>query len=664
MVAIPLVSHNTHVTTYRPNIQTLAPIGYPGNNCSYNAATCTETYDWTGYYTGHDEPSVLFYDNRTGSGNSNIYLLKLPNEPPTLPTQDGTGGTFNFQLHPAFWFGMALCDTQSAPEYTNSCTPNSDTNIFDNSNPASSSYVGKHPGTAFMEMQFYPPGWATWATGGHSCDGVQWCAALNIDSFIENMNNGIPNNGVCRSVVGDEPVNFAFITKTGTPHAPPDPVSTATNPVTTTQDPVRDLWMNPGDLLRVDQHDTPSGLQIIITDLTSHTTGSMTTSAANGFGQIKYDPSGAGCTVIPYDFHPMYSTSSEHTRVVWAAHSYNIAFADEIGHFEYCNLTAGAGVTSCTLDGVHDTDASATNTEDDVACHNAADSSRVLVSGCLGTDTDFDGPEYMNNWPGTNTNVVVDQQFHAQPIIFTSPLFRLTSGDEQTLTSFQRTAFETDLPRIEFDTIPPCQRHVSNPSDPNPGQGCVNPPVGAQFYPIFTTGNNLPGTCSWQEGGRYIPGTTNTFGGSSTTEYGPLFTLAYPAAGFQPTIRYNDFRNVLSSNPCPTPTPGDDFEMDQEQFGEHDNGGQSSGPEFDMSMTNTGGHSIRSVTVTLNGFNLPLTWSTSFPVQPYQATSTASPISIAGFLPLIGSVYPVTVTATFSDGTTVTHMNSVTYSIL
>src|SRR5438552_2926035 len=67
-----------------------------------------------------------------GSGNNATYLLRLPKDPPTLPKQDGTGGTFNFQLHPAFWFGMALCDNQSAPEFTHAaCAPDSDTNIFD-----------------------------------------------------------------------------------------------------------------------------------------------------------------------------------------------------------------------------------------------------------------------------------------------------------------------------------------------------------------------------------------------------------------------------------------------------------------------------------------------------------------------------------------------------
>src|SRR5262249_25149710 len=111
-------------------------------------------------YVGHDEPAVAFYSNVPGSGNSNLYTLTLPKDPPTLPRQDGSGGTFNFQLLPAFWFGMALCDNQSYPEFTHApCTPNSDSNIFDGADPAAPDYIGKHPGTAFLELQFYPPGW-------------------------------------------------------------------------------------------------------------------------------------------------------------------------------------------------------------------------------------------------------------------------------------------------------------------------------------------------------------------------------------------------------------------------------------------------------------------------------------------------------------------------
>ena len=104
--------------------------------------------------------------------------------------------------------------------------------------------------------------------------------------------------------------------------------------------------MSSGDNLRVSIHDTADGVQAQIDDLTSGQSGSMTASPANGFAQFQYAPTGTSCNTIPYAFHPMYSTSSEQTRVIWAAHSYNVAFSDEIGHFENCN---GAAVPATPL---------------------------------------------------------------------------------------------------------------------------------------------------------------------------------------------------------------------------------------------------------------------------------------------------------------------------
>ena len=111
-------------------------------------------------------------------------------------------------------------------------------------------------------------------------------------------------------------------------------------------------------------------------------------------------------------------------------------------------------------------------------------------------------------------------------------------------------AFEADLPRIEFDTTPACQRHISNPADPDPGQGCVNPPVGASFYPFYSTRLDWDG-CNWQIGGPFIPFTLEEFGGSSTAEYGPLLPLFYPSSNGQPEYVYDDFHRGLPFNPCP-----------------------------------------------------------------------------------------------------------------
>src|ERR1043166_8261403 len=77
-------------------------------SCDDNGSLCTEPldpYNYEGTYIGHDEPALLFYSNTPGAGNNQQYQLTIPAESAKLPNQDGTGGTWNFQLHPTFWFG-------------------------------------------------------------------------------------------------------------------------------------------------------------------------------------------------------------------------------------------------------------------------------------------------------------------------------------------------------------------------------------------------------------------------------------------------------------------------------------------------------------------------------------------------------------------------------
>lgn len=530
--------------------------------CTLRPQLCTETAEpWNsaGQYTGHDEPSLLFYSHQPGSGNNLVSLLNLPRDPRAAPSQDGTGTTWGFQLHPAFWYGMIMCDDQAAPNPGATCKPDSDSNLHTSLDPTSPDYFGLTPGQGFMEMQFYPPGW-----GPVSCtnsDGVtdgKWCAALNIDSVQSNSNTGVANNAACNNLVGPEPVNFAYITKSGHASAPASPAEGFGNQAIVTADT---LEFNSGDRLLVDMHDTAAGFQVVITDLTTHQRGSMTASIANGFAHALFQPDATTCTMQPYTFHPMFSTSTPDTRVLWAAHSYNVAFSDEIGHFEYCNAVT-PGTSRCDATAGHPNPTDQTPDSDDRGCATAPVVTKkpgnATLTGCLSTDVDFDGPEYQNGtWPGSPGAIPSKV---TTPIQFTSPLFRRSAGDgkrgddhDLLLRNYDQVAFETDLPRIEgSDTSPnnACQRHVSNPADPSPGAGCVNPPNGATFYPIYTTTRSF-GECVWQEGGASIPGTINRFGGTSAAEYGGLLLSNYPATGFTITQRYNNFHNSLNKNPCP-----------------------------------------------------------------------------------------------------------------
>jgi len=385
-----------------------------------------------------------------------------------------------------------------------------------------------------MEMQFYPPGFVPWPAGD-SCDGTKWCAALNIDSLLENPVTGQLQNATCANRVGVEPVNFAFMTKSGHPPAgaPPSPVNSTL--ATFTPNHSADLFMNSGDKLVVTMHDTANGLQIVINDQTTGQTGSMTTSAANGFGQVQFDPTGTSCNNIPYNFHPMYATSSEKTRVPWAAHSYNVAFSDETGHFDNCTNVPTPGGNCAGLEGIKNDREPADS--DDTYCFPTSWSTRVQVSGCFnpGGAPGFDSVPYQPLWPDGNTKL------RPTPIQFSSPL----TGSGYNV-KYARAAFEADLPRIEDPAV--CDRFTGAgctliPSTDDPGPS--GNPQPAAFYPFFSTTGSA---CLWQLG-NHIPGSTNDFG--QNAQYGTLLNLTYTTTGGGPTTRYNDFRQVLSTNPCP-----------------------------------------------------------------------------------------------------------------
>ena len=384
---------------------------------------------------------------------------------------------------------------------------------------------------------------------GIGCTAKQWCAALNIDTFSENENSGDFNNTACLNSVGPEPVNFAFITKNGKATSPANPA----HPEHFVPDLAHDFLMNSGDAISVRMFDTASGLRVVIHDRTRHTTGSMTASASNGFGNVVFDPSATSCTVAPYNFHPEFSTSTPLTRNVAAAHTYNVAFSDEIGHFEYCAKVGTDPNSTCLKPLGADTNngdtAGPDPAGDDDFCLPASASLDVKIGGCLDIDGDFDAVPYNFTWPGSIANPVADRLLNPRSFLFSSP----TVGGKRNFTSM---AFESDASRNESDDTAFkvdvfCQRHLLNPSDPSPGTGCVNPPPNSVFYPFYST-RLAGGSCMWQEGGPYIPGTLNKFGGSAQAEYGPLRVINYPTAPFGSiTKRFNDFRRNLSSNPCP-----------------------------------------------------------------------------------------------------------------
>jgi hypothetical protein len=364
-------------------------------------------YD-NGHYIGHDEPSVGFISTAPHSGNNVQWDFTLTRDRPLPATQ-------SFELFPAVWFAMALCDPNSFPN--GSCVPDSDEN-----NPSVA-------GSAFLELQFYPPGYPPFITQ-LSCDLTHWCAALNIDSLEVTSAGRL--NPTCT-----EPVNFAFVQRDGVPTGPPGP-ATATNATFTPNH--QTLLMNQGDHLRITIKDTVAGVVTQIDDLTTGQTGFMVASAANGFQNT--DPN--TCAATNFGFHPEFDTAKFGNFVPWAVLQANINFAAEIGHFE-----------------VPDGDS------DDAFCFPGPG-----VRGCLGADLDFDGTSYQADWPGGPGNTSTPLKIGSVAGRGIGPLSASDdTGD-----------YDKPYPIMQFESTVSDSERTCQPT----GVGCVIPPVGAQFYPFYS----------------------------------------------------------------------------------------------------------------------------------------------------------------------------------
>jgi len=402
-------------------------------------------YD-NGHYVGHDEPSVQFVSNVGGSGNNTQWQITLPKERALPATK-----TFENQI--AFWFSMALCDPRSYPQ--NPCTPDSDSNT--------GSGLVTDAGSAFLEMQFYPPGFSPFITQ-ISCDRTHWCASLHINSLECNFNFVFCNPNCT------EPTNFAFIQMDGIPTGPPGPAS-ATNATFTPNG--QTLLMNQGDKLKLTIKDTPSGLLNRIDDQTTGQSGFMVASAANGFQSLHLHT----CAPTNFSFHPEYATAKFGNFVPWAALQANVGFASEIGHF-----TPG-------ING--DADA------DDPPCFPGP-----TLPGCInlatGGDVDFDGSSYVADWPDGTKNNATSLQISSITGNGFGPL-SAPRGSSDYNSAYPAFQFETDVLASE--------QPICMPS----GAGCTVPPPGAAFYPFFAQSGS-GASCNFTFGNDIRGATTNDFG--------------------------------------------------------------------------------------------------------------------------------------------------------
>jgi hypothetical protein len=243
-----------------------------------------------------------------------------------------------------------------------------------------------------------------------------------------------------------EPVNFAFLTHSGTPVGPPGPDQQTDATFTPTPDV---LLMNPGDKVKVTMLDTPTGYFTKVTDLTTHQSGFMTASVKTDSGTscstrrtspatARLTPS-ARCTTRPRRHWPTASRPrgrpGQRTPTTWPT-------------------------TSRPATSKRRTPQPTRAPNEDPPCFTGP-----VIPGCLGSDADFDGFPYHADWPNGSAAFPT-------PNLLASPHSLNRAGF--TPGPYPTARFETDLPRIEEANNGgglECDHHT--------GAGCTNPPPGA-----------------------------------------------------------------------------------------------------------------------------------------------------------------------------------------
>jgi hypothetical protein len=532
--------------------------GLPGVD---NANTWSGRFYDNGVYIGHDEPDITFLSSQPGSGNNASWDETLPIDPAAAPTVGDPGKDIDhyFELSPAPWWSMAMCDPYSYPQLP--CTPESDSNA-PSCNLSFSCPANAYPGggSAFMEMQLYPPGNPPWVDS-ESCSTTQWCAALTIDSLECTV-----LYATCQDNC-EEPINFAFIQTNGTPTGPAGPGDSDFDTSVNNSDT---LLMNPGDKLVIHMYDAPApavkgalggndAFEVVIDDLTTGASGFMQASAANGFQFVDMN-----CNTALANFQPEYSTASVGNVVPWGADQVDVSEAIETGHMEICTSVSGSytksprygnpfdpddtGGTYDTCNGGDETEEGNEGAETaDGVCYAANDphtgwdnGTGTITGPAIATcqadypqngDLDFDGNPYRDGeWPvgSTPTSQV--------PSSFVESLPTFSGGN-----SYSRFFLQTDIALSEST----CKMSSSGVVS-----GCAVPPAGSEvaqsppvaFYPYYSLVKS-GSTCSIEFGNVTGTGVAD-FG--AETEYGTdqFTTLGYPQ--FMSNIYDNNCTSDLS----------------------------------------------------------------------------------------------------------------------
>ena len=310
------------------------------------------------------------------------------------------------------------------------------------------------------------------------------------------------------------------------------------------------LLMDPGDTIAFHMFDAPApgggdAFEVVIDDLTTHQSGFMQASAANGF----MTTSSADCSGTPFNFQPEFNTAKPGNINSWGADQVNISTEFETGHWESCTslsdpipnpLDPNDGsqlYNECSGPYENAGPADSTTPETgDALCWHAGDTHPGFdgagsstqpdkLTGCLDNlfqngDLDFDGTPYWTEWPTSLTPGRYPSSFLEQ--------FPSSNGQQ-----YSRFHFQTD---VALSEITCAGNTLAGSGGSGTTNGCTVPPQGpGGFYPYWTQVQQ-GGTCDL-EFGNVSHGAT--FGRDAQYGTDQFATYGYP-----------QFISRAHNNPC------------------------------------------------------------------------------------------------------------------
>jgi len=156
------------------------------------------------------------------------YVMTLPKDRKTQPTRRVPGRHVELPAAADVLFGLTLCDTESAPEFTKTCKPGSD-GITWSAAIRTRQTISQHPGNALHGAPVLRAGLRAPVRGIR----LHRHSVLRGDDHRQpglNQNTGIANTKACNNFIlgGEEPINWAYITRNGVSQAPANPLFTGT----------------------------------------------------------------------------------------------------------------------------------------------------------------------------------------------------------------------------------------------------------------------------------------------------------------------------------------------------------------------------------------------------------------------------------------------------